>query len=78
MSLLSNLVEEAVEVDVDGVTRGGIKEYVLTMPVTKTQDVSHHGHDSCGTAVCQACTHPTCTRDIISKNITLRWCGYLQ
>lgn len=75
MSLFNNLVEEAVEVDVDSVARGGIKEYVLAVPVTETQDVPHHGHNSCGAAVRQTCTHPTSTWIIISKNIILRLYG---
>ena len=40
------LVEEAVEVDVDGVAVAGVEEDVLAVTVAETQQVADHRHHS--------------------------------
>ena len=45
-SQISALVEEAVEVDVNGVAVGGVEEDVLSVAVAEAEQVSHHRHHS--------------------------------
>lgn len=43
----------------DAVTIGGVEENVLTMPVTQTQNIAHHGHHCCSVCICLAARIPT-------------------
>ena len=41
---MTYLIEETVEVDVDDISVGGVKQYVLPVPVAQPQYVAHHTH----------------------------------
>lgn len=56
-----DLVEEAVEVNVNTFPGEGVEEDVFPMPVSQTQDVAHHGHHSGRSAVRRATAVPVQT-----------------
>ena len=51
-------VEEAVEVDVEGSTRGFFEEDVLAVAVAEAEDVPDEGHHGAGAGVAQAGSEP--------------------
>lgn len=53
-----DLVKETVEVNVNTFPSEGVEEDVFSMPVSKAQDVAHHGHHSGRPAVCRAAAVP--------------------
>lgn len=55
---MTNLVKEAVEVNVDTFPSERVKEDVFSMAIAKSQDVADHGHHSSGAAVCRAAAVP--------------------
>ncbi len=52
------LVEEAVEVDVEGAAGGFLEEDVLAVAVAEAEDVADDGHDGAGAGVAQAGGEP--------------------
>lgn len=54
----TNLVEEAVEVNVNTFPCKGVEEDIFSMAVSQTQNVANHGHHSGGAAVRRATTVP--------------------
>ena len=51
-------VKQAVEIHVDTVTTGRIKQDVFSVAIPKSQDVAHHTHDGRGPRVRQTCIIP--------------------
>ena len=51
-------VKQAVEIHVDTVTNGGIKQDVFSVAIPKSQDVAHHTHDGRSPRVRQTCIIP--------------------
>ena len=41
-----DLIKETVDVDVHAVTRGRLQQYVLSVPITQTEDVARYAHHS--------------------------------
>lgn len=54
----TNLVKETVEVNMNTFPCEGVKEDVLSVAISQTQDVAHHRHHSCGAAVSRATAVP--------------------
>lgn len=63
----TNLVEEAVEIDVNTLPSEGVKEDVFSVAVSQTQDVADHGHHSSGATVRRATAVPVNTRNMLYK-----------
>ncbi len=60
----TNLVEKAVEVDVNTFTSERVKEDVFSVAISQTQDVAHHGHHSSRAAVRRTTAVPVNTMNI--------------